>query len=52
MFDTSQLSIMFSGDCASGTNSPVVSLSIYGVGASDANADQSKKGTPQSEKLP
>ncbi|KAK3126105.1 hypothetical protein QOZ80_7BG0613930 [Eleusine coracana subsp. coracana] len=51
MFDTSQTSIMFSGDCASGTNSPVVSLSIYSVAAPAANADQSKKGTPQSEKL-
>ncbi|GJN10592.1 hypothetical protein PR202_ga28699 [Eleusine coracana subsp. coracana] len=51
MFDTSQTSIMFSGDCASGTNSPVVSLSIYSVAASAANADQSKKGTPQNGAL-
>jgi syntaxin-binding protein 5 len=52
MFDTSQLSIIFSGDCASGTNSPVVSLSISNVSASAANDDQSKKGTPQSENFP
>ncbi|TVU37101.1 hypothetical protein EJB05_10392 [Eragrostis curvula] len=51
MFDTSQLSIMFAGDCASGTNSPVVSLSISSVAVYTENADQSKKGSPQSEKL-
>ncbi|KAL6896687.1 hypothetical protein ACP4OV_007259 [Aristida adscensionis] len=52
MFDPSQLSIIFAVDCASGTNFPVVSLSICSVAASAAKADQSKKETQQSAKLP
>ncbi|CAL5060886.1 unnamed protein product [Urochloa decumbens] len=51
MFDLSQLSILFTVDCASGTNSPVVSLGIYSVAASAAKADESKKASPQNAKL-
>ncbi|KAG0546478.1 hypothetical protein BDA96_02G450500 [Sorghum bicolor] len=52
MLDPSQLSILFTVDGASGTNSPVVSLGIYSVAASAAKADQSKKEGPQNAKLP
>jgi syntaxin-binding protein 5 len=52
MFDASQLSMMFSMDCASGTNSHVVSLSIYGVGASAAEVDQSQKEIAKSGNSP
>ncbi|CAM0907463.1 unnamed protein product [Alopecurus aequalis] len=52
MFDASQLSIMFAMDCASGTNSPVVSLSIYGVGAYAAEVDQSQKEIAKSANFP
>jgi len=51
MFDPSQLSILFTVDCASGTNSPVVSLGIYSVTTSDAKADESEKETPQKARL-
>ncbi|KAG2639272.1 hypothetical protein PVAP13_2NG612900 [Panicum virgatum] len=51
MFDLSQLSILFTVDCASGTNSPVVSLGIYSVTTSDAKADESEKETPQKARL-
>ncbi|CAN6186308.1 unnamed protein product [Urochloa humidicola] len=51
MFDLSQLSIVFTVDCASGTNSPVVSLGMYSVAASSAKADESKKESPQNAKL-
>jgi syntaxin-binding protein 5 len=50
MFDASQLSMMFCVDCASGTNSPVVSLSIYGVVSSAAVVDQSQKEIAKSGK--
>ncbi|XP_047065256.1 uncharacterized protein LOC124673174 [Lolium rigidum] len=50
MFDASQLSMMFCVDCASGTNSPVVSLSIYGVVSSAAEVDQSQKEIAKSGK--
>ncbi|XP_062190422.1 uncharacterized protein LOC133893429 isoform X2 [Phragmites australis] len=52
MFDPSQLSIIFAVDCASGTNSPVVSLSSYSVAASAAKADQAKKESPEGAKVP
>jgi syntaxin-binding protein 5 len=52
MLDPSELSILFTVDGASGTNSPVVSLGIYSVAASAAKADQSKKESPQNAKLP
>ncbi|CAM0151615.1 unnamed protein product [Urochloa decumbens] len=51
MFDLSQRSILFTVDCASGTNSPVVSLGIYSVAASAAKVDESKKASPQNAKL-
>uniref|UniRef100_A0ACD5YE20 Uncharacterized protein n=1 Tax=Avena sativa TaxID=4498 RepID=A0ACD5YE20_AVESA len=51
MFDASQLSVMFSLDCASGTNSPVVSLSIHSVGASAAEVDKSQKEIATSPKI-
>lgn len=51
MFDRSQLSIVFTVDCASGTNSPVVSLGIYSVAASSAKAEESKKGSTQNAKV-
>uniref|UniRef100_A0ACD5WP56 Uncharacterized protein n=1 Tax=Avena sativa TaxID=4498 RepID=A0ACD5WP56_AVESA len=51
MFDASQLSVMFSLDCASGTNSPVVSLSIHSVGASAAEVDKSQKETATSPNI-
>ncbi|KAM0887411.1 hypothetical protein ACQ4PT_029066 [Festuca glaucescens] len=51
MFDASQLSVMFCVDCASGTNSPVVSLSIYGVVSSAAELDQSQKEIAKSGKF-
>ncbi|ONM61068.1 transducin family protein / WD-40 repeat family protein [Zea mays] len=51
MLDPSQLSILFTVDGASGTNSPVVSLGIYSVAASAAKADQSKKDNPQNATL-
>ena len=52
MFDASQLSVMFSVDCTSGTNSPVVSVSIYSVGASAAKAGPSQKEIATSAKFP
>ncbi|KAG2647803.1 hypothetical protein PVAP13_2KG241200 [Panicum virgatum] len=52
MFDPSQLSILFTVDCASGTNSPVVCLGIYSVMTSDAKADESEKESPQKARLP
>ncbi|XP_062186584.1 uncharacterized protein LOC133890151 isoform X2 [Phragmites australis] len=52
MFDPSQLSIIFAVDCASGTNSPVVSLSINSIAASATKEDQSKKESKKSAKLP
>ena len=52
MFDASQLSMMFAMDCASGTDSPVVSLSIYGVGAHASEADQSQKEIAKSANAP
>ncbi|KAK8461178.1 hypothetical protein SEVIR_2G455300v4 [Setaria viridis] len=51
MLDLSQLSILFTVDCASGTNSPVVSLGIYSVAPSAAKADESKKESPQNAML-
>ena len=52
MFDPSQLSILFTVDCASGTNSPVVCLGMYSVMTSDAKADESEKESPQKARLP
>lgn len=52
MLDASQLSIMFSVDCASGTNSPVVSLSIDSFAASALKADRSQKESAKSAKFP
>lgn len=51
MLDLSQLSILFTVDCASGTKSPVVSSGIYSVTASDTKADESEKESPQKAKL-
>ncbi|KAF0908598.1 hypothetical protein E2562_026646 [Oryza meyeriana var. granulata] len=51
-FDANQLSIVFSVDCASGTDSPVVSLSNYNAVASAAKANEQQKGSPQSAKPP
>ncbi|PAN15584.1 hypothetical protein PAHAL_2G499600 [Panicum hallii] len=51
MLDLSQLSILFTVDCASGTNSPVVSSGIYSVTASDTKANESEKESPQKAKL-
>ncbi|KAF8680721.1 hypothetical protein HU200_045562 [Digitaria exilis] len=51
MFNLSQLSILFTVDCASGTNSPVVSLGIYSVAASSAKAEESKEESTQNAKL-
>nr|CAB3503570.1 unnamed protein product [Digitaria exilis] len=50
MFNLSQLSILFTVDCASGTNSPVVSLGIYSVAASSAKAEESKEENGANEK--
>lgn len=52
MLDPNQLSILFTVDGASGTNSAVVCLGIYSVAASAAKAVQSKKESPQNAKLP
>ncbi|XP_048550439.1 uncharacterized protein LOC125530093 isoform X1 [Triticum urartu] len=52
MFDASQLSVIFSVDCTSGTNSPVVSVSIYSVGASAAKAGPSQKEIATNAKFP
>ncbi|KQK14486.1 uncharacterized protein LOC100837017 isoform X4 [Brachypodium distachyon] len=52
MFDASQLSIMFSVDCASGTNSPVISLSTYSVGTSAAKVGLSQKEIAKSANSP
>jgi syntaxin-binding protein 5 len=51
-FDANQLSIMFTVDCASGTNSPVVSLSNYNVVTSAAKANEQQKESLQSAKSP
>ncbi|RLM85250.1 uncharacterized protein C2845_PM04G34890 [Panicum miliaceum] len=51
MLDLSQLSILFTVDCASGTNSPVVSSGIYSVTVSDTKANESEKESPQKAKL-
>ena len=51
MFDASQLSVIISVDCTSGTNSHVVSVSIYSVGASAAKAGQSQKEIATSAKF-
>ncbi|XP_052162522.1 uncharacterized protein LOC127779694 [Oryza glaberrima] len=51
-FNANQLSIMFTVDCASGTNSPVVSLSNYNVVTSAAKANEQQKESLQSAKSP
>ncbi|KAG8099009.1 hypothetical protein GUJ93_ZPchr0013g37919 [Zizania palustris] len=51
-FDVNLLSIMFTVDCASGTNSPVVSLSNYKVLLSAGKSNEQKKENPNSTKLP
>uniref|UniRef100_J3MPF3 V-SNARE coiled-coil homology domain-containing protein n=1 Tax=Oryza brachyantha TaxID=4533 RepID=J3MPF3_ORYBR len=51
-FDANQLSIMFSVDCASGTNSPVVSLSNYNAVTSAVKENDQQMESSQSTKSP
>ncbi|XP_072975258.1 uncharacterized protein [Typha angustifolia] len=50
MLDVCELSVMFCTDCASGANSPVISLSIQDIYGSTAPVDSPQKVSPDSLK--